>query len=59
MPIFNYQCVSCNKIEEHIEKFDAPVRVCECSYLMKRLLSAPALFNFKGEGFYQNDGKHK
>ena len=56
MPIYEYQCSSCAKITEVIQKFsDDPLTECEkCGGKLERLLSAPGL-HFKGSGWYVND----
>lgn len=56
MPIYEYQCQSCNTVFEKIQKFsDAPVTVHEaCGGPVERLLSAPQ-FQFKGSGWYITD----
>lgn len=57
MPIYNYQCESCDYKIEVIQKFsDNPKRKCpECGRLkLKRLFGVPGL-KFIGSGFYVND----
>jgi|SRR5688572_4373599 len=56
MPMYEYQCQSCGKIFELIQRFsDEPLTVHEaCGGALEKLVSAPAL-QFKGSGWYVND----
>jgi putative FmdB family regulatory protein len=56
MPIYEYQCQSCGKRTEVLQRMDeAPLAACpECGGEVKKLLSAPA-FQFKGSGWYVTD----
>lgn len=56
MPLYQYQCTTCGKIFELIQRFsDAPLMVHEeCGGRLEKLVSAPAL-HFKGSGWYVND----
>lgn len=56
MPIYEYQCKSCNERHEIIQKIsDDPLTHCpKCGGDMKKLLSSPAI-QFKGSGFYKTD----
>lgn len=56
MPIYEYQCQSCNERTEAIQSFDdPPLAVCpHCGGQLKKLMSAPA-FQFKGTGWYVTD----
>jgi putative FmdB family regulatory protein len=56
MPIYEYQCSTCGKKFERIQKFsDAPLEVHEeCGGHVERLISAPA-FHLKGSGWYVTD----
>jgi putative FmdB family regulatory protein len=60
MPLYEYQCESCQHRFEVIQKFsDAPVDTCpKCSGVVKRLLSSPAI-QFKGSGWYITDYARK
>lgn len=60
MPVYEYQCESCKRIIEKIQKFsDPPLTRCEgCGGPLKKVLSAPALV-FKGSGFYITDYAQK
>ena len=56
MPIYEYQCVSCEKITEVMQKFsDAQLTVCpECGGELKKLISNTS-FVLKGTGWYKTD----
>ncbi|MGA2149168.1 MAG: FmdB family zinc ribbon protein [Bryobacteraceae bacterium] len=56
MPLYEYQCQSCGKTFEVIQKFaDEPLTVHrECGGVVHRLLS-PAALRFKGTGWYVTD----
>ena len=56
MPLYEYQCDSCQHRFEVIQKFsDAHVDTCpKCAGTVKRLLSSPAI-QFKGSGWYITD----
>ena len=56
MPIYEYQCSTCGKKFERIQKFsDAPLEVHEeCGGHVERLISAPA-FHLKGSRWYVTD----
>jgi putative FmdB family regulatory protein len=56
MPLYEYECESCGKRFERIQKFsEPPVTVCpECGGAVRKLLSSPAI-QFKGSGFYITD----
>jgi putative FmdB family regulatory protein len=56
MPLYEYQCESCQHRFEVIQKFsDAHVDTCpKCAGAVKRLLSSPAI-QFKGSGWYITD----
>jgi len=56
MPIYEYQCEQCGKIEEVIQKFsDAPLTTCpNCSGKLRKLISHSA-FHLKGTGWYVTD----
>jgi putative FmdB family regulatory protein len=53
MPIYEYQCLNCQKVLEKIQKFsDAPLTVCPvCAGEMKKLVSCSS-FHLKGGGWY-------
>ena len=56
MPLYEYQCQSCQERVEIIQKIsDPPYSVCpKCGGDMKKLFSSPAI-QFKGSGFYKTD----
>jgi putative FmdB family regulatory protein len=56
MPLYEYQCQSCGKRTEVLQRFDdAPLAACPtCGGEVKKLLSAPAV-QFKGSGWYVTD----
>jgi putative FmdB family regulatory protein len=56
MPLYEYECESCMKRFERIQKFSDPlVDTCpSCGGVVRKLLSSPAI-QFKGSGWYIND----
>jgi putative FmdB family regulatory protein len=56
MPIYEYQCDQCGRVEEIIQKFsDKPLTKCEhCSGKLHKLISHSA-FHLKGTGWYVTD----
>ena len=56
MPLYEYECESCENRFERIQKFsDAPVEICpQCGGPVRKLLSSPAI-QFKGSGWYVTD----
>ena len=56
MPIYEYECESCDVRFELMQKFsDKPVKKCpKCGGTVHKVLSAPALV-FKGTGWYVTD----
>jgi putative FmdB family regulatory protein len=56
MPLYEYQCESCQHRFERIQKFsDPPVETCpSCGGPVKKLFSSPAI-QFKGSGWYITD----
>jgi putative FmdB family regulatory protein len=60
MPLYEYQCESCDKVFERIQKFsDPPVETCpSCGGKVRKLLSSPAI-QFKGTGWYITDYARK
>ena len=56
MPLYEYQCTECGKIEEAIQKFsDAPLTTCkDCSGKLNKLISQSS-FHLKGTGWYVTD----
>jgi putative FmdB family regulatory protein len=53
MPLYEYECTTCHKHTEKIQKFSDPeITVCpHCSGELERVISAPAV-SFKGGGWY-------
>jgi putative FmdB family regulatory protein len=53
MPIYEYACNQCGRIEEAIQKFsDAPLTTCKhCSGKLSRVISQSS-FHLKGGGWY-------
>lgn len=60
MPLYEYQCTNCEKIEEAIQKFsDAPLTTCRhCSGKLNKLISQSS-FHLKGTGWYVTDYSKK
>jgi len=56
MPIYEYQCLSCGKRTERLQRMDGPpLAACPtCGGEVKKLFSAPAV-QFKGTGWYVTD----
>jgi putative FmdB family regulatory protein len=56
MPIYEYECLSCGKRTEVLQKMDdAPLAACPtCGGEVKKLISAPS-FQLKGSGWYATD----
>jgi putative FmdB family regulatory protein len=57
MPLYEYQCESCNNRFERIQKYsDPPIDVCPACGKgpVRKLLSSPAI-QFKGTGWYITD----
>jgi putative FmdB family regulatory protein len=60
MPLYEYECESCQHRFERIQKFsDPPVETCPaCGGAVRKLLSSPAI-QFKGSGWYITDYARK
>ena len=56
MPIYEYECSKCGKIDEVIQKFsDKPLSKCKhCSGKLHKLISQSS-FHLKGTGWYITD----
>ena len=56
MPIYEYDCDSCGKRTEAIQRMgERPLKICpHCGGKLKKAFSAPAI-QFKGSGWYVND----
>jgi putative FmdB family regulatory protein len=53
MPLYEYECTTCHRHTEKIQKFSDPeITVCpHCNGTLERVISAPAV-SFKGGGWY-------
>jgi putative FmdB family regulatory protein len=60
MPVYEYECTKCSKIEEAIQKFsDKPLTKCKhCSGKLHKLISQSS-FHLKGTGWYVTDYANK
>ena len=60
MPIYEYECTQCGKIEEVIQKFsDRPLTKCQsCAGKLHKLVSQ-STFHLKGTGWYVTDYANK
>ncbi|MBI2855295.1 MAG: zinc ribbon domain-containing protein [Chloroflexi bacterium] len=60
MPIYEYECGSCNHRFELKQGFDAePVEICpRCQGTSRRMFHSPAII-YKGSGFYTTDYARK
>ena len=60
MPIYEYECTKCGKIEEVFQKFsDKPLMKCaHCSGKLHKLISHSS-FHLKGTGWYVTDYANK
>ena len=60
MPIYEYECNQCGKIEEALQKFsDKPLTRCRrCKGKLTRLVSQ-STFHLKGSGWYATDYANK
>ena len=60
MPIREYECESCGRRFERIQKFsDPPIEECpHCGGHVHKMISSPA-FQFKGTGWYVTDYARK
>jgi putative FmdB family regulatory protein len=58
MPTYEYECHSCHRRVEAVQKFTDPaLTVCEyCAGELRKVFSAPGIA-FKGSGFYKNDSR--
>ena len=58
MPLYEYECDSCKKILEIMQKFsDSPLTQCpECQGPVRKLMSLNS-FALKGSGWYTTDYK--
>ena len=56
MPIYEYECTHCGRIEEVLQHFsDKPLKTCQkCSGKLNKLISRSS-FHLKGNGWYVTD----
>lgn len=56
MPIYEYECTKCGRVEEALQKFsDKPLKKCHhCSGKLHKLVSQSS-FQLKGTGWYVTD----
>jgi len=56
MPIYEYECLSCGKRTEVLQRMgEGPIAACPaCGGEVKKMISSPA-FQFKGTGWYVTD----
>ncbi len=61
MPIYEYQCESCNHEFESIQKMnESPLTTCpECGAEPLKKLISVSDFRLKGDGWYETDFKTK
>ena len=58
MPMYEYKCKKCQKIEEILQGYDEPAPQCEkCKEAMTRMISRTS-FSLKGGGWFK-DGYQK
>ncbi len=60
MPIYEYECTKCGKIEEVLQNFsDKPLTKCQsCAGKLHKLVSQSS-FHLKGTGWYATDYANK
>ena len=60
MPVYEYECSSCNQVCEALQKVsDAPLKKCpHCGGKLKKIMSLNS-FQLKGGGWYVTDYKGK
>jgi len=60
MPIYEYECIKCGRVEEVLHRFsDKPVAKCKhCSGKLQKLISQ-STFHLKGTGWYVTDYANK
>jgi putative FmdB family regulatory protein len=60
MPIYEYECTKCGRLEETFQRFaDKPLSKCKhCSGKLQKLISHSA-FHLKGSGWYVTDYANK
>lgn len=56
MALYEYECENCGVIEVLQKITEEPLEECpNCKAPVKKLISAPGVFNLKGKGFYETD----
>lgn len=60
MPLYEYECTKCGRIEEALQKFsDRPLTKCQhCSGKLHKMISQSS-FHLKGSGWYVTDYANK
>ena len=60
MPIYEYECTKCGRIDEVLQKFsEKPLKKCpHCSGRLQKLVSQ-STFHLKGTGWYVTDYANK
>jgi len=60
MPIYEYECTKCGKLEEVLQNFsDKPLTKCQnCAGKLQKLVSQ-STFHLKGTGWYATDYANK
>jgi putative FmdB family regulatory protein len=62
MPIYSYKCEKCSHALEALQRLsDEPLEKCpKCNTnALKKQVTAPGLYEFKGDGYYETDWKNK
>ena len=56
MPVYEYECMECRRVEEALQKIsDPPLQECpNCKGKLKKLISQSS-FHLKGSGWYVTD----
>lgn len=56
MPIYEYECTQCGRIEEALQKFsDKPLKKCLCCSGKLHKIVSQSSFQLKGTGWYVTD----
>jgi putative FmdB family regulatory protein len=57
MPIYEYECTSCGKVFDHMQKISDPAPACpDCGAVVQKRVTAGG-FRLKGGGWYETDFK--
>ena len=55
MPIYDFKCEECGKVEEKMQSYTAPApECCNNKPMVKQVVGTPA-FDLVGKGFHRND----